>query len=63
MKIELNGQDFRTLVSGGVVKMAGGIEINLSDIGFAIMRQIITDVEEKQLRADEEKAHGHAIGM
>jgi hypothetical protein len=51
-RIALNGEAFRKLVSGEVVRDTGAngrlvVEIILSDIGFAVMRAAIDEAEKK----------------
>lgn len=51
IRVSLGEQDFRTLVSGGVIEkpvaahhVGESIEITLVDIGYPLMKEIVEDV-------------------
>ncbi len=48
IRIRLSESDFKTLVSGGIVKQ-DGVEIILQDIGFDQMRKsvLLAEIEQK----------------
>ena len=51
IRVSLDVDDFRTLVSGGIV-LAGGVEITLDDIGHNVMTRVLLEAWSRQNRHD-----------